>query len=69
VKQARSYSLFLFSARRHSAAVREHGIQQFLAIFQRVRVRANDVLKWGDEVRAGAAAERRRRSAAAVQLP
>ena len=54
---------------RPPAAVREHGIQQFLAIFQRVRVRANDVLKWGDEVRAGAAAERRRRALLLRALP
>jgi len=30
--------------------VRQHGVLQFLATFQRVRARANDVLKWGDEI-------------------
>lgn len=34
-------------------AVREHGILQFLATFHRVKGRRNDVLRWGDEVRAG----------------
>ena len=46
--------------------MREHGIAQFLEVFRRVRVRANDVLKWGDEIEyhlvrlqpASAAAER-----------
>jgi hypothetical protein len=33
-------------------AVREHGIQQFINTYNRIKDRTNDVLKWGDEVRA-----------------
>lgn len=32
-------------------AVREHGIQQFINTYNRIKDRTNDVLKWGDEVR------------------
>jgi hypothetical protein len=35
------------------SAVREHGVRQFLEVFHRVKNRSEDVLKWGDEVRAG----------------
>ena len=31
-------------------AVREHGVKQFLRIFDRVKHRTNDQLLWGDEV-------------------
>ena len=30
--------------------VRKHGIQQFLHIFNKLKDRENDCLKWGDEV-------------------
>ena len=33
------------------AYVREHGVAQFIRIFNSVKGRSNDVLKWGDEVR------------------
>ena len=35
----------------HTAYVRRHGIEQFIAMFHKVKGRVNDVLKWGDEVR------------------
>lgn len=31
-------------------AVRKHGVEQFLHVFDRVRHRANDTLRWGDEI-------------------
>jgi glutamate--cysteine ligase catalytic subunit len=31
--------------------VQEHGVQQFLNIYDRLKDRKDDVLKWGDEVR------------------
>lgn len=34
------------------SAVRVHGIQQFIHTYNRIKGRTNDVLKWGDEVRA-----------------
>jgi glutamate--cysteine ligase catalytic subunit len=30
--------------------VRKHGIDQFLAVYERVKAREGDTLKWGDEV-------------------
>lgn len=33
-----------------SKHVREHGIQQFINMYSRLRDRTGDVLKWGDEV-------------------
>lgn len=30
--------------------VREHGIQQFIHMYERLRDRQGDILKWGDEV-------------------
>jgi glutamate--cysteine ligase catalytic subunit len=30
--------------------VREHGVQQFLNIYDKLKDRKDDVLKWGDEV-------------------
>lgn len=30
--------------------VREHGIQQFIHLYRRLKDRQDDVLKWGDEV-------------------
>ena len=32
------------------AYVRQHGIEQFLALYHKVKGRVNDVLKWGDEI-------------------
>ena len=31
--------------------VREHGVEQFIQIYNRLKDRRNDCLKWGDEVR------------------
>ncbi len=31
--------------------IREHGIEQFIQIYKKVKDRRNDCLKWGDEVR------------------
>lgn len=31
--------------------VREHGIAQFIATYNRIKDRTDDTLKWGDEVR------------------
>jgi len=31
--------------------IREHGIEQFIHIYKKVKDRRNDCLKWGDEVR------------------
>lgn len=36
--------------KKHADHVREHGIVQFLHIYNRLKSRQNDVLKWGDEV-------------------
>ncbi len=36
--------------KKHSEVVRRVGVQQFLAIYQRLKDRRGDVLKWGDEV-------------------
>jgi hypothetical protein len=33
-----------------SQHVREHGIQQFIHLYARLRDRQGDILKWGDEV-------------------
>lgn len=33
-----------------SKHVRDHGIQQFINMYSRLRDRTGDVLKWGDEV-------------------
>jgi len=33
-----------------SQHVREHGIEQFIHLYARLRDRQGDVLKWGDEV-------------------
>jgi hypothetical protein len=37
-------------AKTHADHVRKHGIEQFLAIYHRLRDRRNDNLLWGDEV-------------------
>ena len=34
----------------HLEFVRNHGIQQFINVFNNVKARQNDCLKWGDEV-------------------
>nr|ACC86274.1 glutamate-cysteine ligase catalytic subunit [Exaiptasia diaphana] len=36
--------------KKHADHVRQHGIVQFLHIYNRLKNRQNDVLKWGDEV-------------------
>lgn len=33
-----------------SKHVREHGIEQFINLYRRLKDRTGDVLKWGDEV-------------------
>lgn len=38
-------------AKQHANYVREHGIEQFLKIWHRLKDRTGDVLLWGDEVR------------------
>lgn len=30
--------------------VRKHGIEQFISLYERLRDRQGDILKWGDEV-------------------
>lgn len=40
-------------AKPHAHYVREHGIEQFLKIWHRLKGRTGDVLLWGDEVSAG----------------
>lgn len=37
-------------AKQHADYVREHGIDQFLKIWHRLKDRTGDVLLWGDEV-------------------
>ena len=32
------------------AYIREHGIQQFISTYNKVKARKNDVLLWGDEI-------------------
>ena len=39
-------------AKQYADHVRKHGIQQFLAIYRRLKDRCNDELLWGDEVTA-----------------
>lgn len=36
--------------KRLAAHVREHGINQFINIYQKLKERKGDVLKWGDEI-------------------
>ncbi len=38
-------------AKKHADHVRQHGIQQFLNIYDKVKDRTRDGLLWGDEVR------------------
>lgn len=37
--------------RKYADHIRKHGIIQFLNIYNKVKERQRDVLKWGDEVR------------------
>lgn len=37
--------------RKYADHIRKHGIIQFLNIYNKVKERQKDVLKWGDEVR------------------
>lgn len=39
--------------KKYADFVRKHGIIQFLNIYNKVKERQKDVLKWGDEVRKG----------------
>ena len=34
----------------YCAYVRQHGVEQFINLYHRVKGRVNDVLKWGDEI-------------------
>ena len=36
--------------KKYADHVRKHGILQFINIYNRLKDRANDCLKWGDEV-------------------
>lgn len=36
--------------KKHAKHVQEHGIQQFINLYQKLKDRKNDELKWGDEV-------------------
>jgi glutamate--cysteine ligase catalytic subunit len=36
--------------KRYVQFIREHGIEQFIQIYKKVKDRRNDCLKWGDEV-------------------
>ena len=35
----------------HAEFIRKHGIEQFIHVYNKVKDRRNDCLKWGDEVR------------------
>jgi glutamate--cysteine ligase catalytic subunit len=35
--------------KKHAYLVKKTGVQQFLAIYQRLKERKHDALKWGDE--------------------
>ena len=35
---------------KHIQYIREHGIEQFIHLYNNVKDRRNDCLKWGDEV-------------------
>ncbi len=37
--------------KKYAQFIREHGIEQFIHIYKRLKDRRNDCLKWGDEVR------------------
>lgn len=37
-------------AKKHSHHVREHGIQQFISIYNKYKDKQGSVLRWGDEV-------------------
>ena len=36
--------------KKYTEFIREHGIEQFIHIYNKVKDRRNDCLKWGDEV-------------------
>ncbi len=36
--------------KKYTEFIREHGIEQFIQIHNKVKDRRNDCLKWGDEV-------------------
>lgn len=38
-------------AKKHADYVREHGIEQFLSVWEKLKDRTGDRLMWGDEVR------------------
>ncbi len=37
--------------KKYTQFIREHGIEQFIHIYNKLKDRRNDCLKWGDEVR------------------
>ncbi len=37
--------------KKYAQFIREHGIEQFINLYKRLKDRRNDCLKWGDEVR------------------
>jgi len=37
--------------KKHTQFIREHGIEQFIHLYNKLKDRRNDCLKWGDEVR------------------
>lgn len=40
----------MFVSTEHAEHVRQHGIQQFINLYARLKDRQGDVLKWGDEI-------------------
>jgi glutamate--cysteine ligase catalytic subunit len=36
--------------KKYTKSIREHGIEQFINLYKRLKDRRNDCLKWGDEV-------------------
>jgi hypothetical protein len=37
--------------KRYADFIRQHGVEQFIHIYRKLKDRRNDCLKWGDEVR------------------
>ena len=36
--------------KKHAQYIREHGVEQFIHIYKKLKDRRKDCLKWGDEV-------------------
>jgi glutamate--cysteine ligase catalytic subunit len=36
--------------KKYAQYIREHGVEQFIHIYKKLKDRRNDCLKWGDEV-------------------